>query len=159
MTKFNTNINEERIVIYCDGGCRGNNKKENICGYGSVLLYKQYKKEIYQGFKNTTNNRMEIKAVIESLKAIKKPYIPVEIRTDSAYVCNCLNQKWYLKWMNNGWLTSKGTTVENRDLWIELVDQLGRFANISFVKVKGHSDDEGNNLADHLANKAMDSVK
>ena len=61
--------------------------------------------------------------------------------------------------MNNGWLTSKGTTVENRDLWIELVDQLGRFANISFVKVKGHSDDEGNNLADHLANKAMDSVK
>lgn len=151
-------INENYIVAYCDGGCRGNSKKENIGGYGVALFYRGHKKEIYQAFRNTTNNRMEITAAISALKQMKRFDIPVEIRTDSAYLCNCMNNQWYAKWINNGWRTSSGKTVENRDLWQELLDLINKFKQVRFKKVKGHSTDEGNNLADLLANKAMDSI-
>lgn len=147
-----------QIIVYTDGGVRGNGKENNIGGYGVVLQYGNHTKELYQGFRNVTNNQMELKAVIEGLKAIKKFNIPVEVRTDSAYVCNCINQKWYAKWMNNGWITSAKTPVENRELWIELLDLIDKFAFIKFTKVKGHSDDEGNNRADYLANKAMNEM-
>lgn len=147
-----------RVIIYADGGVRGNGKENNVGGYGVVLQYGNYTKELYQGFRNVTNNQMELKAVIEGLKAMKKFNIPVEVRTDSAYVCNCINQKWYVKWMNNGWVTSAKTPVENRELWIELLDLIDKFAFIQFTKVRGHSDDEGNNRADYLANKAMDEM-
>ncbi|MDG0860365.1 ribonuclease H family protein [Staphylococcus equorum] len=151
-------LNPDVVIAYCDGGCRGNSKKENIGGYGVALFYKGHKKEIYQGFRNTTNNRMEITAAISALKQMKRKDIPVEIRTDSAYLCNCINNRWYVKWMNNGWMTSGGKTVENRDLWNELIELINTFNQVSFTKVKGHSTDEGNNLADKLANDAMDSV-
>lgn len=147
-----------RVIIYADGGARANGKENNVGGYGVVLQYGNHTKELYQGFRNVTNNQMELKAVIEGLKAMKKFNIPVEVRTDSAYVCNCINQKWYVKWMNNGWVTSAKTPVENRELWIELLDLIDKFAFIQFTKVKGHSDDEGNNRADYLANKAMDEM-
>lgn len=151
--------NQNNVIVYCDGGCRGNSKTENIGGYGVVFYYKGHTKEIYQGFRNTTNNRMEITAAISALKHMKRFDLPVEIRTDSAYLCNCMNNKWYEKWMNNGWMTSSRKMVENRDLWIELIELIEKFNSVQFTKVKGHSTDEGNNRADELANIAMDSVK
>lgn len=147
-----------KVIIYCDGGCRGNQSDNNIGGYGAVLQSGEHTKEIYQGFRNTTNNRMEITAAIMALREMKKFNVPIEIRSDSAYLVNCINKKWYVNWMRNGWVTSTKKAVENRDLWIELIDQLEKFAFISFVKVKGHSGEPGNERADQLANMAMDSV-
>lgn len=149
----------DKVVIYVDGGARRNGQENNPAGYGVVLQYGPHVKELYQGFRGKTNNQMEIMAAIEGLKAMKKFDIPVEIRTDSAYVCNCINKGWYKNWMNNGWLTSAKKPVENRELWIELIDLIEKFPFISFTKVKGHSTDEGNNRADELANKGMDEVE
>lgn len=148
----------DKVTIYTDGASRSNGKENNIGGYGVVLQYKNHTKELYQGFRNVTNNQMELKAAIEGLKAMKKFNIPVEVKTDSAYLCNCINQKWYVKWMNNGWVTSSKMPVENRELWIELLDLVDKFAFIQFTKVKGHSGEPGNERADELANKAMDEM-
>ena len=148
----------DKVTIYTDGASRSNGKENNIGGYGVILQYRGHTKELYQGFRNVTNNQMELKAAIEGLKAMKKFNIPVEVKTDSAYLCNCINQKWYVKWMNNGWVTSSKTPVENRELWIELLDLIDKFAFIQFTKVKGHSGDPGNERADELANKAMDEM-
>lgn len=148
----------DKVIIYTDGASRSNGKENNIGGYGVVLQYRGHTKELYQGFRNVTNNQMELKAAIEGLKAMKKFNIPVEVKTDSAYLCNCINQKWYIKWMNNGWVTSSKKPVENRELWIELLDLIDKFAFIQFTKVKGHSGEEGNERADKLANKAMDEM-
>ena len=148
----------DKVVIYVDGGARRNGEENNPAGYGVLLKWGFNTKELYQGFRGKTNNQMEIMAAIAGLKAMKRADIPVEVRTDSAYVCNCINKGWYKKWMNNGWLNSAKKPVENRELWIELIDLIQKFNFISFVKVKGHSDDEGNNRADYLANKAMDEV-
>lgn len=125
---------------------------------GSSLEFGQHKKEIYRGVKNTTNNRMEISAVIGGLKTLTRYDLPVEILTDSAYVCNCIQKQWYKKWMNNGWMNASKKPVENRDLWLLLIAEIEKFKFISFTKVKGHSTNEGNNRADQLANMAMDSI-
>ena len=108
---------------------------------------------------NTTNNKMEMKACIESLKTLKKKDIPVEVYTDSAYVCNCINQEWYVKWRSNGWKNSKKDPVENKDLWVEMLTLVETMEDIKFIKVKGHSGVELNELADQLANKGMDKVR
>jgi len=147
-----------KIIIYTDGGTRGNGKECNVGGFGAVLQYGNHTKEIYQGFRNTTNNQMELKAAIEALKQIKKFNIPVYVYSDSAYLVNCMNQKWYKKWMNNGWITSSKKTVENRELWIELIELVQKFTFITFIKVKGHNGNPLNERADQLANLAMDSV-
>ncbi|MBS4535460.1 ribonuclease HI [Clostridium sp. D2Q-14] len=149
----------DKIIIYTDGACSGNQNINNIGGYGAVLIYKKNKKEIYGGEKNTTNNRMELKAPIEALKIVKKYNIPIEIYTDSAYLCNCINQKWYVKWRKNGWINSKKKVVENKDLWQELLSLIDRFQEIKFIKVKGHSGIELNEKADQLANKGMEEIK
>ncbi|SDZ06205.1 ribonuclease HI [Proteiniborus ethanoligenes] len=146
---------DNKIIIYTDGACSGNQHDENIGGYGAVLIYKDNKKEIYGGEVNTTNNRMELKACIKALEALKKKDIPIEIYTDSAYLCNCFNQKWYEKWQKNGWLNSKKEPVENKDLWVRLIDLVNEFQSVKFIKVKGHSGVELNELADALANKGM----
>ncbi|KNF09970.1 ribonuclease H [Gottschalkia purinilytica] len=148
-----------KIIIYTDGACSGNQNSKNIGGYGAVLTYKDNKKEIYGGEINTTNNRMEIKACIEALKILKKTDIPVEVYTDSAYLCNCINQKWYENWQKNGWKNSKKKPVENQDLWIELLDLINKIDNITFLKVKGHAGVELNELADSLANKGMEQFR
>lgn len=148
----------DKIVIYTDGACSGNQNKENIGGYGAVLMYKDNKKEIFGGEINTTNNRMELKACIEALKALKRRDIPIVVYTDSAYLCNCINQKWYEKWRTNGWINSKKDPVENKELWQELLDLFEGFENIRFLKVKGHSGVEYNELADALANKGMEEL-
>ena len=81
-----------KIEIWVDGGARGNGKENNIGGYGVFLKYKDHEKELYEGYRNVTNNQMEMRAAIEGMKALKKTDIPVVIYTDSAYVCNCINQ-------------------------------------------------------------------
>lgn len=148
-----------KIIIYTDGACSGNQHTNNVGGYGAVLIYNNHRKEIFGGEKNTTNNRMELKAPIEALKLIKKNDISIEIYTDSAYLCNCMNQKWYVNWQKNGWLNSKKKPVENKELWQELLRLVDEFTDIKFIKVKGHSGVELNEKADELANKGMEEIR
>lgn len=145
----------DKIIIYTDGACSGNQYEKNKGGYGAVLTYKGHIKEIFGGEVNTTNNRMELKGCIEALKTLKRKELPVEVYTDSAYLCNCMNQKWYIKWRQNGWRNSSKKPVENKDLWEELLNLVEEINNIKFIKVKGHSGIELNELADELANKGM----
>lgn len=147
----------DKILLYCDGGCRGNQSENNIGGWGAYMEYGVHKKEIYSGVKNTTNNRMELTACIEGLRAIKNKNIPIDVYLDSAYVLNGITS-WINGWIKNGWRNSKKQPVENKDLWILLLEEKKKFTNINFVKVKGHSDNEGNNKADELANRGMDEV-
>lgn len=148
----------KKVVIYCDGAARNNGKDNNVGGFGAVLRYGDHVKTIKAGFRNVTNNMMEIRAAIEALKQLKTTNIPVEINTDSAYLCNCMNQGRYKKWMNNGWVTAGKKPVENRQLWIELIELVEQFPFITFNKVKGHSGIPDNELADRLANEAMDEL-
>lgn len=147
-----------KITIYTDGGCRGNQSDENIGGWGAVLEYKGHIKEMYEGVRNTTNNKMELLGCIKSLEAIHGNHsIPVEIYSDSAYVCNGMNS-WIKGWIAKGWKKADKKPVENQDLWKRLLALSQGFEDIKFIKVKGHADNVGNNRADQLANIAMDEV-
>lgn len=130
----------KKIYLYTDGACSGNQFDENIGGWGAILQYGQHKKEIYGGEKNTTNNKMELTAVIEALKLINDNDVSIEIYSDSSYVVECFNKKWYINWEKNGWKTSKKTPVENQALWIELIQLYRSFAEVQFYRVKGHLD-------------------
>ena len=147
----------DKIIIYCDGGCRGNGREDNVGGWGVYLTYKVSEKELYGGTKGTTNNIMELTACIQALRALKRHDIPVEVMVDSAYVLNGITN-WIYNWMKKGWVTSKKEPVENKELWQRLYEEKQKFTNITFIKVKGHSDNVGNNRADALANKGMDEV-
>lgn len=148
----------EVIKVGTDGGCRGNQKDNNVGGWGVVLKYKGHVKELYGGERNTTNNIQELKAVINALKTIKTTKIPIRIYSDSAYVINGITQ-WVKGWKKKGWKKSDGKKVENVELWKEL-DKLVLLQNdIQFVKVKGHAGIEINERADQLANLAMDEVE
>ena len=118
-------------------------------GWGAILMYNNYKKEICGGSKSTTNNIMEVSAVIEALKILKDP-CNVTVYSDSAYVVNCFNQGWIYNWIKKGWKTSGNEPVKNKELWQELYS-LTKIHNVKFVKVKGHSDNEYNNRCDELA--------
>jgi len=139
------------IKIYCDGACSGNQKKNNIGGWGAILIFNDKIKKINGGEKNTTNQRMELTACIKALEAIKSTQYPIEIYTDSAYLYNCMQQKWYEKWEQNGWKNSKKMPIENKDLWEALLNLIKKY-NPTFIKVKGHSGDKYNEEADKLAN-------
>ena len=147
-----------KIIIHCDGGCRGNQSKENVGGWGAILEYRGNIKEIYGNARNTTNNIMEMVACIESMKAIKDKSIPIEIISDSQYVVMGINE-WIHGWIKKGWRNSQKKPVENKDLWQELYKLKNEFDDISFIKCKGHSDNEGNNRADELANIAMGEIE
>lgn len=150
--------NMDEIIIYTDGGCRGNAKDENIGGWGAVLSYKGHIKELWDGERNTTNNIQELKGAINALKALKTSHIPVKLHCDSAYVVNGITS-WVKGWKKKGWKKSDGKVVENLELWKEL-DQLVLLQDdVTFVKVKGHSGLAFNELADELANRAMDGVE
>ncbi len=125
------------IKIYTDGACAGNQNDINSGGWGALLEYGQHSKEIFGGENNTTNNRMEMKALLNALKVIKKPGQIISVFSDSSYLVNCFREKWYIKWQKNGWKTTKNTEVENRDLWEELFQLIGRH-DITFYRVKGH---------------------
>lgn len=148
----------DKIIIYCDGGCRGNQNTENVGGWGAVLKYKDKVKEIHGGQLNTTNNIMELTAAIKSLESLKSNNIPVEVYIDSAYVVNGMNE-WIKGWIAKGWRKSNKKPVENKELWIKLKEVSDKQLNIKFLKVAGHSGVELNELADQLANKAMDKLQ
>jgi ribonuclease HI len=145
------------IIIYCDGGCRGNAKDENIGGWGAVLEYKGHVKELYGGERNTTNNIQELKGAINALMALKTTNLPVRVHCDSAYVVNGITS-WVAGWKKKGWKKGDGKTPENLELWKQLDELVLKQSDIKFIKVKGHAGVELNELADQLANKAMDEV-
>lgn len=147
---------KKEVTLYTDGGCRGNGKESTIGGYGIILIYKDIRKEIKKGFKNTTNNIMEMTSVIHGLSLLKEP-CRVKVFSDSAYVVNAFNQGWINKWIRNGWKTSNKEPVKNLELWKELIELTG-YHEVEFIKVKGHSDNELNNRCDELANEAMDEI-
>ena len=143
----------EKVIIYTDGACSGN---PGPGGYGSILMYKDTKKEISGGSKETTNNIMEITAVIEALKLLKFP-CEVEVYSDSAYVVNAFLQGWLENWKKNNWRTAGKDPVKNKELWKEL-DSLCSIHKVKFIKVKGHSDNEFNNRCDELARNAINNL-
>ena len=144
----------KKVLIYTDGACSGN---PGPGGWGAILMYKDTKKEISGAEKNTTNNIMEMTAVIEALKMLKEP-CDVTIYSDSAYVVNTFEKGWLEKWKKNNWKTSGKDDVKNKELW-ETLDDLIQKHNVEFVKVKGHSDNEYNNRCDHLATSAIKEIE
>lgn len=136
----------EEITIYTDGACSGN---PGPGGWGAILMMGDNKKEISGGSQNTTNNIMELTAVIEALKLLKRP-CKVNIYSDSAYVVNAFIQKWIYGWMKKNWKTASGDPVKNKELWQELY-LLTKTHEVTFNKVKGHADNEFNNRCDELA--------
>ena len=125
-------------------------------GWGTILMYKGVEKEISGGMKHTTNNIMEITAVIEGLKMLKYK-CEVEIYSDSAYVVNAFNNKWIYGWIKNNWINSNKEPVKNKELWQELYS-LTKQHEVKFIKVKGHSDNKYNNRCDELARAAISKV-
>lgn len=140
----------EKVVIYTDGACSGN---PGPGGWGAVLMYQENKKEIAGGQKDTTNNVMELTAVIEGLKLLKYP-CEVELYSDSAYVVNAFEKAWIDKWVKNNWKTAGKEPVKNQELWQKLCD-LTKIHKVTFHKVKGHSDNQYNNRCDELARNAI----
>ena len=143
----------KKVTIYTDGACSGN---PGPGGWGSILMYKDNKKETSGGKKDTTNNVMELTAVIEGLKLLKFP-CKVKLYSDSAYVVNAFNQKWIYGWLKNGWKNSSKEPVKNKELWQELYE-LTKVHEVEFIKVKGHADNEYNNRCDELARNAIKSI-
>ncbi len=125
------------LKIYTDGACSGNQNETNIGGWGAILEFGEARKELYGGEINTTNNKMEMTAVIEALSALKKDGQNIQIFSDSSYVMDCFRQKWYIAWQKNGWKTSKKTPVENKELWEKLLELISHHT-VNFYRVKGH---------------------
>jgi len=135
----------KKVTIYTDGACSGN---PGPGGWGAILMYGTNQKELSGGEPSTTNNRMELTAVITALEALKEP-CDVMLFTDSQYVANAINLGWLESWQIKGW-KRKGGEVKNPDLWIKLVPMLEKHS-ITFEWVKGHADNEYNNRCDELA--------
>ena len=144
----------QKVTIYTDGACSGN---PGPGGWAAILIYGENIKEISGGNKETTNNIMELTAIIEGLKALKVE-CDVEVYSDSAYSVNAFNQGWIYNWMKKGWKTANGEPVKNKELWQELYD-LTKKHNVTFNKVKGHSDDELNNRCDELARGEIEKIR
>ncbi len=140
----------KKIVVYTDGACSGN---PGPGGWAALVVLNDEEIELSGGELNTTNQRMEMKASLEALQALSRPS-RVEVYSDSAYLVNAFNQGWIKNWRKNGWQTVKGDPVKNRDLW-EKLDEMSRYHQVSWHKVKGHADDERNIRCDHLARKAI----
>jgi ribonuclease HI len=136
------------VKIYTDGAARGNPGKG---GYGVVLLSGSMKKELSQGYRLTTNNRMEVMAVIAGLQALKKKGMKVTVYSDSQYVVKAVREKWLNKWMATNF--AKG--IKNQDLWVKFYN-LAQEQDMTFVWVKGHADNVYNNRCDELATAAAD---
>ena len=135
----------KKVIIYTDGACSGN---PGPGGWGAILMYGTNKKELCGGEPSTTNNRMELIAVITALEALKEP-CEVLVYTDSQYIVNAINLGWLESWQKKGW-KRKGGELKNPDLWIKLVTMLEKH-KITFIWVKGHADNEYNNRCDELA--------
>lgn len=138
------------LDIYTDGACSGN---PGAGGYGAVLLYKGARKEISQGFRRTTNNRMEMLAVIKALECLKEP-CNVTLYSDSKYVVDSITKGWVYGWKKRGWIKSDKKKALNVDLWERLLPLLEKH-NVEFIWVKGHADNVENERCDELARGAI----
>ena len=145
-------VNEVIINIYSDGGCRGN---PGPGGWGVLLQAGDTEKELWGGEANTTNNRMELTAVIRALEALKRP-TTIHVHTDSQYVQKGISQ-WIHNWKRNGWRTADKKPVKNADLW-QTLDTLTKTHEIKWLWVKGHAGHPGNERADSLANRGIDEL-
>ncbi|OJU23411.1 MAG: ribonuclease HI [Sphingobacteriales bacterium 41-5] len=143
-------MNQNEIIIYTDGSSRGN---PGPGGYGVILMFGKHRKELSGGFKKTTNNRMELLAVIEGLKALKTKDIPVTVYSDSQYVVNTVTKGWLTNWIKTDFKGGK----KNKDLWLEY-HKLSQPFKIKFLWVKGHAENPFNNRCDQLATEAADGV-
>ena len=144
------------IEIYADGAHRGST---DVSAYAYYLKYKSLEKISGGAVMSATNQMMEIKAVVEGLKTIKKPNMPIKVITDSRYIVDCMNKKWYTGWQRNGWHNSKGEPVKNKELWEELINQIQRFSFLSFEWVRSHNTNEGNICVDEYCNQRMDELE
>jgi len=142
----------EKIEIFTDGACKGN---PGIGGWGALLVAGQHKKELFGGERDTTNNRMELRAVIEALNALTRP-CEVVVHTDSQYVQKGISE-WIHGWKARGWKTAAKAPVKNVDLW-QALDSAQTRHKIEWRWVKGHAGHAGNEAADALANRGVDSV-
>lgn len=143
----------KKIHIYTDGACRGN---PGPGGWGALLRYDDQEKKLSGFDPDTTNNRMELMAVIMALNALTRSCV-IEITTDSQYVKNGVNQ-WMQRWKQNGWRTSDKKPVKNQDLWESLDQAIKKHEKIEWHWVKGHTGHPENTLADKLANQAIDEM-
>lgn len=141
---------KKKVILYTDGACSGN---PGLGGYGGILIYGEIKREYSGAEQNTTNNRMEVLAVIEGLKRLKYPCI-VDVYSDSAYTVNAFLNGWIYAWRKNSWKKADGKAVLNVDLWEELY-LLTQIHQVTFHKVAGHADNELNNRCDELARGAI----
>jgi len=142
------------IKIYTDGACKGN---PGIGGWGALLIQNEQSIEIFDGELETTNNRMELKAVIEALNHATSIKDDVQIYTDSSYVQKGI-QEWIHNWKKNGWRSSNKKPVKNQDLWQKL-DKLNSSLNVEWFWVKGHAGHPGNERADFLANEGVKKIQ
>lgn len=142
------------VEIYTDGACSGN---PGPGGWGAILRHRDREKEISGTDEYTTNQRMELQAAIEALKALKTD-CSVKLYSDSAYLINAFQRGWLEKWQHNGWLNFKKEPVENQDLWKQLLE-LTRKHQVEWIKVEGHADNDLNNRCDRLAREAIKSIK
>lgn len=141
----------DKVIIYTDGACSGNPGKG---GWGTILICKEYKKEISGYNKYTTNNEMELTAVLEGLKMLKKECI-VEIYSDSAYVVNAFDKGWIYNWVKNNWRTANKEPIKHKEIWQKIYNLVSK-NKVKFIKVKGHSDNELNNRCDELAKNEIE---
>ena len=142
------------VTLYTDGACSGN---PGVGGYGGILIYGEVKREYSGAEEQTTNNRMEVLAVIVGLKKLKYP-CKVDVYSDSAYTVNAFLNGWIFAWKKNGWKKAGGKAVSNIDLWEELFS-LTKTHEVTFHKVAGHADNELNNRCDELARGAIVELK
>ena len=142
-----------RVTIYTDGACKGN---PGPGGWGALLQYRGRERELFGGETDTTNNRMELTAVIRALESLKRPSA-VALYTDSQYVKNGI-ETWIHAWKRNGWRTSDRKQVKNADLWLEL-ERLAREHDVEWHWVRGHAGTEGNHRADELANRGVEALR
>jgi ribonuclease HI len=142
-------VNADTIYIYSDGACKGN---PGPGGWGALLVYAGHRKEISGGEANTTNNRMEMTAVIRALESLKRPST-VEVHTDSQYVQKGISE-WMSGWKRRNWHTADGKPVKNQDLWLQL-DALSQLHRIEWKWVRGHAGHPENERADALANQGV----
>ncbi|AEV26835.1 MULTISPECIES: ribonuclease HI [Azospira] len=145
--------NEATVEIYADGACKGN---PGPGGWGVFMRAGAHEKELWGGERDTTNNRMELTAVIRALEALKRP-VPVKLYTDSKYVQQGISA-WIHNWKRNGWRTADKKPVKNADLWQEL-DVLARQFQVEWTWVKGHAGNPGNERADELANRGIEDLR